>query len=114
MPLYEYRCNDCGPFTTLRKMSEASKPAFCDNCGGISSRVISVPHYALLGQSQRLAHERNEKSAHEPRTARRSSCGCTGGHTCSTKTEQVKKPEQPGNGFQMQTRKTARPWMLGH
>jgi putative FmdB family regulatory protein len=113
MPLYDYRCNDCGPFSAIKKMSESSNPALCENCGSISKRLISAPYFALLGQGQRIAHERNEKSAHEPRAGRRSSCGCTGEHRCNTKTEPVKKAEQQ-NGFQMQTRKTARPWMLGH
>ena len=112
MPLYEYRCNDCGPFTALRKMSEASKPAFCDNCGGISNRLISVPNYALLGQSLRMAHERNEKSAHDPKVAKRSSCGCAGSHTCKTSTKV--NPETGKAALQMQTKKTARPWMLSH
>ena len=116
MPLYEYRCNDCGPFSAIRKMSESSLPAFCENCGGASKRLISAPHFALLGQAQRIAHERNEKSAHEPRSMRRSNCGCTGNHTCKTnaKSESVKQTGQEGAAFQMQTRKTARPWMLEH
>jgi putative FmdB family regulatory protein len=121
MPIYEYECDDCGIFTALRSMSQSSLPANCEFCGCESPRILSVPRLAVLGKSQREAHERNEKSAHEPRVARRSSCGCSGSHTCkSAKDGSISKPAQKANpttgapALQMQTKKTARPWMLGH
>ncbi|BEV08769.1 MULTISPECIES: zinc ribbon domain-containing protein [unclassified Methylophilus] len=112
MPLYEYECDSCGVFTALRKMSESSLPAYCDCCGAESPRILSVPKLAIMDKMQRSAHERNEKSANEPRTARRSSCGCTGSHTCKTKPPVNQDTGKPG--LQMQTKKTARPWMVGH
>lgn len=126
MPLYEYHCEECGLFSALRKMSESSLAAICENCGSDSERIISVPNFALLGKAQRIAYERNEKSAHEPKTSRRSSCGCVGAHTCNStangfstnqsSTGKGRKHDtvQRGSGFQMQTKRTARPWMLGH
>lgn len=112
MPLYEYECESCGVFTALRKMSESSLPACCDECGCESPRILSVPKLAIMDKMQRSAHERNEKSANEPRTAKRSSCGCTGTHTCKTTTKVDADTGKPG--LQMQTKKTARPWMVGH
>ncbi|MDG1073735.1 MAG: zinc ribbon domain-containing protein [Methylophilaceae bacterium] len=112
MPVYEYECKSCGVFTALRKMSESSDAAFCQACGTESHRIISAPRLAILGKTQRLAHERNEKSANEPNVGRRSSCGCTGTHTCKTATKV--NPETGKPALQMQTKKTARPWMLGH
>ncbi len=112
MPVYEYECKSCGVFTALRKMSESSEAAFCQECGTESDRIISAPRLAILGKTQRLAHERNEKSANEPNVGRRSSCGCTGTHTCKTATKV--NPETGKAALQMQTKKTARPWMLGH
>lgn len=121
MPLYEYECGQCGVFTAIKKISAFDQPAECGTCGEISARVISVPNYALLGKAVRIAHERNEQSAHEPRALRRSGCGCTGNHTCQTGNR------KPGNvqglgvttksqstPFQKETKPTARPWMLGH
>jgi putative FmdB family regulatory protein len=114
MPLYEYHCDACGTFSALRKMADAKLPAVCDHCGGESPRIISAPHFALVGQSQRIAYERNEKSAHEPASMRRSSCGCSkGGHTCKTG-DSAKSTSNQSAGYQMQTKKTARPWMLSH
>ncbi len=121
MPLYEYECSSCGVFSALRKMSESSLAVQCEECGEMGERIISAPHLAVLSATQRSAHERNEKSANEPRVGRRSSCGCAGSHTCKTKSEREKpaskaagKPEDNRPGFQMQTKKTARPWMVGH
>jgi len=120
MPLYDYRCEQCGSsFSALRKMSEASEAAACE-CGEMAERIISAPYLALMDRSTRIAKQRNEKAAHEPRQARRSSCGCSGTHTCNTNSGEksstaatTSKPNT-GNGLSMQTKKTARPWMLGH
>ena len=114
MPLYEYACPDCGTFSALRKMSESQLPAHCD-CGELGTRILSAPRLAVMDRAQRSAHERNEKSAHEPRSTRRSSCGCSGNHTCnSSATAKDQGSKEKGSLLQMQTKKTARPWMLGH
>lgn len=116
MPIYDYRCEQCGEFSVLRKMSESSLPAMCDQCGEPAPRIISAPRLALMDSGRRIAFERNEKSAHAPRQARRSSCGCSGTHTCSSSNNSTSSAttEQQSPGLRMQTKKTARPWMLGH
>lgn len=114
MPLYDYRCDDCGDFSEMQKMSQSSEPSHCPTCGDLAQRIITAPRLALMDRGTRNAMERNEKSAHAPRQARRSSCGCSGTHTCSStaKTSSSEQAEKPG--FRMQTKKNARPWMLGH
>lgn len=115
MPLYEYECQECGVFTALRKMSESHLSADCDVCGESSQRILSIPKLAVMDKSQRVAHERNEKSAHEPGVRKRSSCGCAGTHTCKTANGSPKvNPDTGVAALQMQTKKTARPWMLAH
>ena len=116
MPIYDYRCEQCGEFSALRKMSESSLPCTCENCGEPAARIISAPNLALMDSGRKKAFERNEKSAHAPRQARRSSCGCSGTHTCSTSNKDTSSSNEnkQGNGLLMQTKKTARPWMLGH
>lgn len=118
MPIYDYRCDTCGDFEAWGKMSDSSAPAQCAVCGGLGDRIITAPSLAILGANQRNAHERNEKSAHEPKFSRRSGCGCSGSHTCSNTSAKSsvkdKKKVVKTNGLEMQTRKTARPWMLGH
>ncbi|HEC75408.1 MAG TPA: zinc ribbon domain-containing protein [Methylophaga aminisulfidivorans] len=83
MPIYDYRCEQCGEFSALRKMSESSLPCTCESCGEQAPRIISAPNLALMNGNTRSAYERNEKSAHAPRQARRSSCGCSGSHSSS-------------------------------
>jgi len=121
MPLYEYECIECGIFSAFRKMSESALPANCSNCGISGERILSAPRFALIDSTRRMVHERNEKSAHEPRSMRRSSCGCTAKHTCQSSADQSKaanaknsKQDTQVSSYQMQTKKTARPWMLGH
>lgn len=116
MPIYEYRCEQCGPFTALRRLSEFEQPAHCDGCGALSARIPSLPRLALVGHAVRVAHERNERSVHEPAQLRRSGCGCSGVHHCqSTRGKPAAATTvQGGTPLQGQTRKTARPWTLGH
>ncbi|AFJ03027.1 Putative regulatory protein fmdB [Methylophaga frappieri] len=111
MPIYDYRCATCGEFSALRKLAQANEDMICPECHGKASRIITAPYLALMDRPTRVAKERNEKSAHEPKTLRRSSCGCSGTHTCSANSA---KSAGAKNGLQMQTKKTARPWMLGH
>lgn len=116
MPIYDYQCLQCGAFTALRKMSESDLAVACPSCGDASERMITAPQLAILGKAQRSAYERNEKSAHEPKIGRRSGCGCSGAHTCSASAgkKSAEKVAAKTGGFEMQTKKTARPWMLGH
>lgn len=40
MPIYEYRCEKCGEFEKLQKMSEQPLTV-CPNCGSKAERIIS-------------------------------------------------------------------------
>jgi len=44
MPVYEYRCQDCGELTeSIRAMREADEPIACSHCGlSRTARVQSV------------------------------------------------------------------------
>jgi putative FmdB family regulatory protein len=43
LPMYEYKCNDCGKTATkLRKMDDRDQPIECGDCGGKSIRVAST------------------------------------------------------------------------
>ena len=98
MPIYEYQCTRCGVFTRLAKMSESAAPAACPHCDAAAARILSSPRLGLLSATNRVAHERNERSAHEPRRARKSAHRCDAG--CNH------KPRAPTQA--------QRPWMLGH
>ena len=48
MPLYEYRCDKCGRFEVLQKLSDGSLSA-CPTCGAAVERLISAPAFQFKG-----------------------------------------------------------------
>ncbi len=48
MPLYEYRCETCGRFENLQKLSDGPLAA-CPTCGGAVERLISAPAFQFKG-----------------------------------------------------------------
>ena len=103
MPVYEYACHACGPFTALRPMAQFKDPHDCPDCGEACERAfLTAPNLAAMDAGRRKAFATNERSAHAPRkSAHGPGCGC-----CSPK-----KAAAPGGakGFPK-----ARPWMISH
>ena len=110
MPIYGYDCDSCGPFTEMQPMSRASEPMPCPDCGEPAPRGISAPFIANMDPNNRTAHQRNEKSAHEPRVV----SGKPGGHSHSHghgHSHGVRRNTGLGEGL----RNThSRPWSIGH
>ena len=86
MPVYEYMCAECGPFTDMRPMAESDLPRNCETCGEESPRVIlTAPNFSCMPVSQRTAHAANERSRHAPNTlgeykaSHGAGCSCCGG-----------------------------------
>lgn len=95
MPIYEFRCENCGTFEKQRSMSEASAPMLCPNCQTTAKRIYSV---AGLMMPSALS-SRIEKSA-EPRVVQKS---------------EVKKCENHHHHHQHNhNHHQGRPWMIGH
>ena len=112
MPVYEYLCGGCGPFTDIHPMSDYEKPQPCPDCGNISPRVLlTAPNFSTMSPGLRLAHATNERSASAPSTlsslkgAHGSSCTCCSG-MLKRKTARTKNGAK---GFP-----SARPWMISH
>lgn len=101
MPLYDYACSDCGPFRDWQPMSAAGAPAACPDCGGAAPRTITAPFIANMNPHNRIAHQRNEKSADEPRLARK----MTHDHNADA------HPHRQGHAH---SHSHGRPWMIGH
>ena len=112
MPVYEYLCHDCGPFTDMRPKAECDAPQDCPQCQGESPRVIlTAPNFFCLPAATRKAHATNARSANAPGTVGEYKAshgpGCGG---CSTKPSRlVSKTKGGAKSFP-----TARPWMIIH
>jgi putative FmdB family regulatory protein len=106
MPVYDYQCASCGPFSAFRSMADYAKPAPCDTCGVDAPRaILSAPALANMDPSLRKGHATNERSRHEPRRSGGShpaGCGCCGPRKPSAAAGAAKS--FPG----------ARPWMISH
>ena len=80
MPIYEYRCDGCGPFEERLSFGEAGEAAACPGCGAEAGRVYTMPNTKRTPAGLSKAMDRAEKSAHEPEVERRPAGGSGGGH----------------------------------
>jgi putative FmdB family regulatory protein len=108
MPLYDYECGSCGPFREWRGMSEWEAPAPCPSCSLPAPRLAAAPMLSTLSANNRIAHERNERSAHEPKVVRREDLP-RGQHHHPGISPLIKR--QFGDVHESPP---SRPWMVGH
>ena len=90
MPLYEYRCEGCGPFDAFRSLAERDEPMFCQDCQGRAVRMFSPPTILSTG----LGGIRRSGSG-EPRLVKQSG---------DREPSHPRNPVTPGG----------RPWMFNH
>lgn len=116
MPIYDYLCSDCGPFTDMRPMAECDAPQDCPRCENQARRVIlTAPAFFCMAADKRKAIATNEQSRHAPKTldqykaAHRPGCGCCGTGSKKKPGRLVTKSNSGAVGFP-----TARPWMISH
>jgi len=111
MPIYQYCCDDCGPFTELVPLSEYADPKSCPFCGTNAPRMITAPRLAMLDSATRNAHQTNERSAHEPKKSSHGhgpGCGCCGGSSKKIYSGTLYRPDG-SKSFPAK-----RPWMISH
>ncbi len=103
MPVYMYECGECGAFEGVRPVSEYDRPAPCPGCGEAAPRALTVPSYAAMDGTRRIAAATNERSAHAPASSRSHPSGCA---CCRT--------PGPRRADGMKSFAGARPWMISH
>lgn len=108
MPLYDYQCDRCGPFRAWRGMNEAGEAVPCPTCIAPAERAVGFPMLAILPRNNRIAHERNERSAHEPMVKHREELPPAGGHAHPL---DPRIERQFGHVHQSHSH---RKWMVGH
>lgn len=107
MPVYEYNCDECGPFTKMRGLDMSSAPANCPECGASSPKIFSVINLRSMQPENRTAWERNERSAHAPHV-----CGSGCSHGPAKPKPRINALGRPA--LQTSGKRNSRPWMLGH
>jgi putative FmdB family regulatory protein len=113
MPVYDYLCSECGPFTEMRPMTECDAPHSCPECSALAPRAfLTAPYFATMSRESRLAHATNERSAHAPQGP----CGVQGAARQRLRVLQrqalaraVKRGKNGAKSFP-----SSRPWMISH
>ena len=113
MPVYDYLCDDCGPFTDMRPMAECDEPQDCPQCAGvIAARDPDRAEFLLhaVRQAQGARHQRAQRQrAEDARSIQglaRSGLRLLLGQKPS---RLVTKTRSGAKSFP-----TARPWMISH
>lgn len=96
MPLYHYLCEGCGEFAERRRMAEYDISVECPRCRRLAPRALKAPFLNTMNKNRRIAHQRNERSADEPRVERR------------------RAPAGAGTRAHHHRAHSTRPWMIGH
>ncbi|WP_279604544.1 FmdB family zinc ribbon protein [Methylobacterium sp. J-070] len=80
MPIYDYECAACGPFTAMRPMVQFRDPCACPECGSGASRTfLSAPAIAGMDPTRRsvlASHERDANGRGLAKAAHPAGCGC--------------------------------------
>jgi putative FmdB family regulatory protein len=108
MPVYDYLCEECGPFLALRPMVEFQQPQPCELCGRAAPRaLLTAPALSGMDSRRRRAGEVNERSANAPVQAKRhpASCKCCSGSG---------KQKLSADAGVTKSFPNQRPWMISH
>jgi putative FmdB family regulatory protein len=112
MPVYDYLCGRCGPFTEMRPMADCDLPHDCPGCGREAPRAfLTAPYFATMSAERRLAHATNERAAAAPhrlsdiKKAHGAGCGC-----CTARS--LRSTKRGRNGAK--SFPASRPWMISH
>ena len=97
MPIYEYDCRSCGPFSESFPMSASARPAPCPRCAAQAPRVLSA---TAIGRTGRARKRRGAEPSLVTLPERRAPAK-------AAKSPTPRRPGGHGHGV-------ARPWMLGH
>ncbi|KGB83071.1 FmdB family transcriptional regulator [Rhodovulum sp. NI22] len=111
MPIYEYWCDDCGPFTAMAPLARYAEPCDCPACAAPAPRVLmTAPKLSVVSSATRKAHETNERSADSPKkSAHGPGCSCCSGG--------ARAKINPGTLYRPDGSKSfpkKRPWMISH
>jgi len=80
MPIYDYACDACGPFTAIQPMAQFRDACACPDCGAGAARTFLSAPAIIGGQAAgRVAFAATDPSAPPARpasAAHPAGCGC--------------------------------------
>ena len=50
MPIYDFECDRCGPFSSMRPMAQCGDPLACPACGAQSPRAFLTAPAIVCGE----------------------------------------------------------------
>jgi putative FmdB family regulatory protein len=113
MPVYDYLCEACGPFSETRPMAECEKPSECPHCGADALRAyLTAPYFAGMSSERRHAHATNERSANAPKTLSDMKKNHGAGCACCSSGKSSRMTRRGKDGSK--SFPTSRPWMISH
>lgn len=96
MPMYDYRCKNCGTFESMTPLERSDDEAPCPRCGSAAPRLLSAPRFFRPFSGIRHEVLRRSEKGRDPKVVREgegspltgssihnASCGCGHGHTDS-------------------------------
>ncbi|MEM9710291.1 MAG: zinc ribbon domain-containing protein [Pseudomonadota bacterium] len=105
MPIYDYKCDECGTFQDAAPISRFSEPCDCPSCGAASPRALTIPQLSTVSAGARQAHAINERSADAPKRAK-----ANGLRPSGPKIKSRALTARDGS----KSLPSTRPWMLSH
>ena len=113
MPVYDYLCEACGPFTDMRPMADSDLPQTCPGCGAPAPRVLlTAPYLASMDAGRRRAFATNERSAHAPMTLQQMKSKHGAGCNCCFGKKSMHYTRRGKDGSKCFPK--SRPWMISH
>jgi len=112
MPVYEYLCGDCGPFTDTRPMAECDLPSNCPACSATAPRVLlTAPRLSQTSSVAFRAAAVNARSASAPRLKSSHGSGCS---CCTGMMRRGREAANSGTNSGVKGFPGRRPWMISH
>lgn len=85
MPIYEYKCKDCGTYTEKRQKVSDERLKVCENCGGTLEKQWSSPAIQFRGEGWYVTDYAGKKSGDGKSNEKSDSGESTGSTTEASK-----------------------------
>jgi putative FmdB family regulatory protein len=97
MPLYDYKCTQCGTIAEIRRGFDESHDAPCAACGGRMARVFNPAPIVFKGSGFYVTDSRKSKAATAPAATESKSAPASGegGDAIKTDTPKADAPATP-------------------